>query len=164
MVPDTKALDSLANFNQRVRKADVVRVADPLDPSRTVLRRVIGLPGQKIKVDDQGVRINGKRLRQEEMGDLDGKRVLKEVIWSSPPARANAYLPMIADQPGGWKNETPVEVPEGYLYLMADNRDGALDSRWWGPVPLSAVQGVVRLRVGKADTWRPQWELMIPKE
>lgn len=148
----------------RVRRADVVLVTDPLDPSRRVLRRAIAAEGQKVKVDAQGVRINGKRIRQTEMGEHERYRVIKEVIWSRPPARPNPYLPLIVDQPSGWKMDEAVEVPEGHWYLLADNRDVGLDSRWWGPVPESEIHGVVRFRVGEADTWREAWQLLLPEE
>lgn len=149
----------------RVRRADIVLVADPLDPDRLVLRRAIADGGQKVLVDPQGVRVNGKRIRQQEMGEDGDYRVLKEVIWSKPPARANAYLPQIADQPGLWSMDEPVEVPEGHWFLLADNRDVGIDSRWWGPVPESAIRGVVRARwTAEADTWRPAREWVRPEE
>jgi signal peptidase I len=149
----------------RVRRADIVLVADPLDPERLVLRRAIANGGQKVLVDEQGVRVNGKRIRQQEMGEDGRYRVLKEVIWSKPPARANAYLPQIADQPGLWSMDEPVEVPEGHWFLLADNRDVGIDSRWWGPVPEADIRGVVRARWSDAaDTWRPARELLLPEE
>lgn len=154
----------------RVRKADVVWVEDPLDPSRTVLRRVVAVAGQKVVIDDGGVRVNGKRIRQQEMGDPPneappGETVLKEVIWSKPPARANKYFPILSDRPVRWSSDGVVEVPDGHWYVLADNRDAALDSRWWGPVPQSAIKGVVRARWGEADIWRESaFQLVIPEE
>lgn len=148
----------------RVRPADIVVVRDPLDDSATVLRRAIAGPGKKVRIDSGGIRINGKRIRQQEMGEDGDRRVLKEVIWSKPPARANAYLPEIANQPGSWTMEAAVEVPEGHWWVMADNRDVGLDSRWWGPVSEDDIVGVVRFRVSEEDTWRPAWELLLPEE
>jgi hypothetical protein len=58
-----------------------------------------------------------------------------------------------------------VTVPEGHWYLLAEDRDGALDSRFWGPVPEAAISGVARLRVGGTDAWRPQpVELLLAEE
>ena len=46
-------------------------------------------------------------------------------------------------------------VPDDRAYLSADNRDEALDSRWWGPVPLTSIGGVVVARIGAPTTpWR----------
>lgn len=156
----------------RIRKADVVLVTDPLDPSRRVLRRVVAAGGERVRIDDGSLRVNGKRVRQLEMGDPPdadpngpGETVLKEVIWSKPPARANKYFPTMADRRIRFSSDGVVEVPEGHIYVLADNRDAALDSRWWGPVPESAVHGVVRARWGEADIWRETgFEVVLPEE
>lgn len=149
----------------------MVLVTDPLDPSRRVLRRAIAHGGQKVRVEDGTVRVDGKRIRQQEMGDPpqadEGPEltVLKEVIWSKPPARANRFFPTISDRPTRWSAPGVVEVPEGHWYVLADNRDAALDSRWWGPVPESAIHGVARARYGEADIWRETaFELLLPEE
>lgn len=148
----------------RVRKADVVLLEDPLQPGRMVLRRVIAGPGQKVRIDDGGVRVNGKRIRQTDMGEDGPHRVVKEVIWSSPPARPNPYLTQLATLPVAWSSPGVVEVPDDHWYLLADNRDVALDSRWWGPVPAAAIEGVVRARLGTADTWREAAAVLLPEE
>ena len=155
----------------RVRRSDVVLVTDPLDPSRQVLRRAIAHGGQKVRFEEGAVRVDGKRIRQQEMGDPPappeglGQTVLKEVIWSKPPARANRYFPTISDRAARWSAPGVVEVPEGHWYVLADNRDEALDSRWWGPIPESAIHGVVRARYGEADIWRETaFELLLPEE
>lgn len=148
----------------RVRKADVVLLEDPLQPGRMVLRRVIADGGQKVRIDEGGVRVNGKRVRPTDMGDAEEYRIVKEVIWSRPPARANPYFTRQLRLPEAWSTPGVIEVPEAHWYVMADDRDGALDSRWWGPVPSSAIQGVVRARYGSADTWRTAWQLILPEE
>lgn len=149
----------------RVRKADVVLVTDPLDPSRSVLRRAIAGPGDRVRIDDSGVRVNGKRIRQTEMGDLPNSRVRKEVIWSSPPARANPYFTQIVVPEVPWSTPGVVEVPDGHWYLLADRRDHGVDSRWWGPVAESAISGVVRLHAGPTNTWREAAvQLVLPEE
>lgn len=149
----------------RVRKADVVLVDDPLDPGRRVLRRVIAAPGERVRIDDSGVRVNGKRIRQTEMGEADGHRVRKEVIWSRPPARANPYFTQLVIPEVAWSSPGVVEVPEGHWYVLADRRDQGVDSRWWGPVPESAIHGVVRLRYGPTNTWREAaFAVVLPEE
>ena len=150
-----------------VLKGDVVVLSDPLDPERTVLRRVLAMAGDKVLYEDGAVKINGKRIRQTDMGkdEIGGRerRVYKEVIWSRPPARPTNWLvTRLVDKPVLWKSDERVEVPEGHVFVLADDRDGALDSRWWGPVPLSAVRGVVRARLGEADEWREAFQILKP--
>ena len=158
-------------------RGDVVALADPLDPSRTVLRRAIqdgvddpkAKTPTKVKFEDGSMRVKGKRIRQKELGTLGtaetgGFKVFKETIWSKPPARATAWLiQRRLDKPVKWDDE-PCELPVGTWYLAADDRDRAVDSRWWGPVPADRIEGVVRARYGPADDWRPSFEFLSGTE
>lgn len=149
----------------RVRKADVVALADPLDPSRVVLRRAVAGPGDTVRYDEDGLRVNGRRIHQTDMGKVDGFRVYKEVIWSRPPPRANTYfVRILANKPVKYELPGKITVPEGHWYLLADDRDESLDSRWWGPIAESAIKGVVRFRIGHKDAWRSRFQLMYPAE
>ena len=150
-----------------VLKGDIVLLSDPLDPDRNVLRRVVALAEDKVIYDDGTMKINGKRVRQTDMGKSPvggrNRRVYKEVIWSRPPARATNWLiTRLVDKPVRWKLDEKIVVPEGHIYLLADDRDGAVDSRWWGPIPLTAVQGVVRARFGTSDEWREAFQILKP--
>jgi hypothetical protein len=55
-----------------------------------------------------------------------------------------------------------VTVPDGHWYLMADDRDVALDSRWWGPIDETEILGVVRLHRAVPDIWREEWQILRP--
>lgn len=134
-------------------RGDLVVLRDPLDPGRRVVRRTLAGGGAKVSWDENGVRVDSKRIRQTDMGMLEGDRLMKEVLWSKPPARAREWLVRLRKPPAPYLSEA-VLVPEGHWYLLADDRDRALDSRWWGPVPEQAIEGVIRLRVGAPDAWR----------
>ena len=143
-----------------VQRGDVVALKDPLDPSRTILRRAIGPQGTQVHFTDEGIRVDAKRLRVKDMGRLDGYGVYQETIWSKPPAKAVEWLIRRRGDPPVKGDAEPVDVPDGHWYLVADDRDDALDSRWWGPVPQSAIQGVVKLRYGTAHLWRKELEVL----
>ncbi|MEL6350092.1 MAG: signal peptidase I [Myxococcota bacterium] len=146
-----------------VFKGDVVLLNDPLDPDRTVLRRVVGMPGDKIRVEEGTFRINGKRVRQKDMNEGGSPPIWKEVIWSRPPARPTRWFVTYNEPKGTWSSDGPIPVPTGHVFVMADSRDVALDSRWWGPVPVDQIQGVVRARYGPADPQRETaFEFMRP--
>ncbi len=134
-------------------RGDIVVLRDPLDPDRRILRRTLTGGDTKVRWDEGGLRVNGKRVRQTDMGDLDGDSLQQEVIWSKPPARAKNWLVRLRRPAAFWTAGT-VEVPEDHWYLLVDDRDRALDSRWWGPVHQDAIEGVVRLRIGPSDPWR----------
>jgi signal peptidase I len=139
-----------------VLQGDVVLLADPLDPDQTILRRAIGPGGTAVVFTDDGVRVDSKRFRLKDMGKLDGYSVHQETLWSKPPARSVDWLTRRVREPSVRWAAQAVEVPQGHWYLLADDRDQAIDSRWWGPIPESEILGVVRLRYGPANTWRSQ--------
>ena len=147
-----------------VYPGDIVRLADPLDPARTILRRVIAGEDATVQFDAGGLRVGTKRIRQRAMGQHEDYELLKETIWAKPPGDSTDWL--IRHRTGTantWTADT-VTVPPDHWYLVADDRDNAVDSRWWGPVPKSAIEGVVRIRVGTANTWRPRMAWLMGKE
>ena len=144
-------------------RGDIVALHDPLDPSRTILRRAIAGDGNTVAYEDGVMRVGIKRVRQKEMGTDATYNTLEETMWSKPPARANTWLIRRRATNVRWKIDA-VSIPDHHWFLMADDRDGALDSRWWGTIPEADLLGVVRLRVGEADAWRAavQWLDPIP--
>ena len=143
-----------------ILQGDVVVLQDPLDPERTVLRRAIAGGGTTVRFTNDGIRVDSKRLRQKDMGSLDGYAVHQETLWSKPPARATEWLIRRRRDPSVQWAAEPVDVPEDHWYLLADDRDDAVDSRWWGPVPVASIRGVVRLRYGPPDPWRDRLVLL----
>jgi signal peptidase I len=144
-------------------RGDIVVLDDPLDPGHAVFRRALTGGDTKTRVEEEGVRINGKKVRQKDMGTDGEHRVFQETIWSKPPAVATSWRIRRNKATVRWGAE-PVEVPTDHWYLLADDRDYTLDSRMWGPVPNDALAGVVRLRVGPADEWRPAVEWLTGTE
>jgi signal peptidase I len=143
-----------------ILQGDVVALLDPLDPERTILRRAIAGGGTSVRYTDDGLRVGVKRLRLADMGVLNGYTVHKETIWTKPPAAPTEWLIRRRRDPSvQWEAEA-VDVPEDHWYLLADDRDDAVDSRWWGPIPAASIQGVVRMRYGPSDLWRPRLELL----
>jgi len=123
---------------------DVVRLWDPLDPQRSALRRVLGLPGDSVAFAGHAAIVNDKRLRPQAMGHLGQDAILME---------ADRYLVAVPRQPSHF-SQAPSAVPPDQLWLAADNRAVALDSRSWGPVRRQAIRDRVLLRLGPSDAWR----------
>ena len=140
---------------------DVVVLTDPLDPDATILRRIMAIGGQTIRYDEGSIRVGSRRLRRQAMGDAGEHLVAQETLWAKKPARGHQWLTQQVAYPATRWSADPVTVPDGYLYLLADNRDEAIDSRWWGNIPVEAIEGVVRFRLGKAHKWRPDWEWTV---
>jgi signal peptidase I len=94
-----------------------------------LVKRVIGLPGEKISVASGYVDINGKRLDETWLPSS------KQGITGQGPAGNNFNL------------SRPYVIPSNKYFVMGDNRMDSCDSRYWGTIPRSLIVGKVELRV-----------------
>ncbi len=149
MAPSLLAGDLVLLGGGTPTKGEVVAVVDPLDPSRWTLRRVETIGGA-IRYE-AGVYLTGNTPRTLEMG-RDDTYVTRTV---------DDHLVRLRAREVRWEME-PVGVPDDAAFLGADSRDDAMDSRWWGPLPLAALQGRVLLRIGApGHPWR-SWITTTP--
>ncbi|MDR3569211.1 MAG: signal peptidase I [Syntrophobacteraceae bacterium] len=100
------------------KQFDIVVFQYPKDPSVDYIKRVIGLPLQKIQIVDKKIYINDKLLK-EPFGHYGDPRIV----------------------PGPRDNFGPVVVPANHYFMMGDNRDNSSDSRFWGFVPTRDLVG-----------------------
>ena len=96
------------------KRGDVIVFKFPHDPKKDYIKRVIGLPGDKVQLTNKRLFINGTPVED-------------------PHA---SYLPY-----GNYRSFGPVTVPADRLFVMGDNRDESSDSRVWGFVPFSNLKG-----------------------
>jgi signal peptidase I len=108
------------------RRGDLVVFVYPPDPSKDFIKRIIGLPGEEVKIEKKTVLINGQPMQ-----DPWGRHAEKTV----PPATREKR-----DYFG------PVKVPAGQFFVLGDNRDGSYDSRFWGFVPRENLKGKAMVR------------------
>lgn len=123
---------------------DVVRIHDPMDRSRTTLRRVMALPGTRIGWEGNTPIVNGRAVRQRIM-EQDEKRVVllegDDVLIQTFPREDKTRV-------------TPEMLRKTDTWLAADNRDEGLDSRHWGKVPEEDLGWTVVLRFGPSNLWQ----------
>lgn len=105
----------------RPQRDDVIVFIYPVDTSKDFIKRVIGLPGEKIEIIGKKIYINGKPLR-------DKYGFYSDYGKNSQQLQDKYHM-------------KPITVPEGHLFVMGDNRNHSYDSRFWGFVPLSSVKG-----------------------
>jgi signal peptidase I len=122
--PTLVRLERLVLPHRDIRRGDVVVFKYPEEPERDFIKRVIGLPGDRLELRRKTVFINGQPL------------VEKGVQFLEPPPPEDA--PPSGDL-RSWYG--PVTVPEHQYFMMGDNRDNSQDSRYWGFLPESYVKG-----------------------
>ncbi len=111
----------------------------PEDPTQTFIKRVIGLPGDRIHIADKQVFRNGQRLNETYVEHRDTYiDTYRDNFPGDPnvPVEADAHKMLTEHVVNG-----EVVVPEGAYFVMGDNRDRSLDSRFFGFVPQANVIG-----------------------
>ena len=118
-------------------RGDIV-VFDPPESMRSpsgapFIKRVIGLPGDRVEIENGGVLVNGVELNEPYLFLRRGKPEPTE-----PGADGDTWV-----------------VPEGTLFVMGDHRSASADSREFGPIDISTVLGRALLRYWPFDSFGP---------
>jgi signal peptidase I len=151
-------------FGELPKRGDVVVFRWPGDRSQVWVKRVIGLPGDRIQMRDGQVWINGQPapLKADGIGEAEDDNGSGEPAHryvETLPGGVSHTIFKIHDN-GRLDNTAEVTVPPGHLFVMGDNRDNSADSR----VPVS--QGGVGLLstdnlVGRVDAIVGSWDMGI---
>jgi signal peptidase I len=123
------------------RRGDVIVFKWPSDPSINFVKRVVGVPGDTLVMHNGVLQRNGLPLRETYVThtSADADMAVDEFRWQRD------YLVKSARASGAYwpsrNNWGPLVVPPRDLFVLGDNRDNSLDSRYWGFVPDSLVRG-----------------------
>ena len=117
---DYLLVDEVSYHFEQPERGDVIVFKSPQDPSVYFIKRVIGLPGETVSVDNNAVTIDGKKLDEKYIsgGILDD-----------------------------WSGHVTFKLTSQQYFTLGDNRSNSFDSRYWGPLDKSAIIGLVRLRL-----------------
>ena len=124
-------------------RGDVMVFRFPQDPKLAFIKRVVGLPGDRLTYVDKKLTINGEPVETEAAGEFAfqqlnmrgySARRLRETIDGS-----DHYI--LIDDRATRPRSMEVVVPEGHYFVMGDNRDHSNDSRYWRFVPEENVLG-----------------------
>lgn len=117
---------------------DIVVFRWPPNPKFDYIKRVIGLPGDKVTYENKELRVNGKKfnLTSIPVGPENTNPYIHEFIESLPQFKHHIYQR---------NNVEPynfnITVPKNHYFVMGDNRDDSADSRYWGFVPDEFLRG-----------------------
>jgi len=121
------------------QRGDIIVFKFPQDEGRDFIKRVIALPGDKVEVRGKRVYVNDKPVQESYAVHLD------------PSMQENPHSPR--------DNFSPVKVPAGQLFMMGDNRDYSMDSRFWGFLDIKKIKGKAFIIYWSWDRerFRPRW-------
>ena len=107
-------------------RGDLVIIRDPRDPKSRYLKRIVGLPGERIQFFEGLLRVDGEHLVEPYIGGLPASLGVEENMWS---------------------------LAEGEYFVLGDNRGRSTDSRAFGPVDAGLIVGQVWFRYWPLDKW-----------
>lgn len=150
------------------QRGDVMVFRYPVDPSKNYIKRVIGVPGDRIEIRGLDLYINDTLIdsvRTDESVSIEECRYSRGYV-ALQPVTTWSFTETIDGKPHlmqrrtcARENETPrmahanqiIDVPSDSYFVMGDNRDNSQDSRFWGFVPKANI-------VGKASVIWMHWE------
>lgn len=116
------------------QRGDIV-VFDSERAGMRLVKRLIGLPGDVVMLRGNRVFVNGQEARLSATGSNPEGTLADEAL----PGRTHAV--QLARFAGPRADFGPVEVPEDHYFMLGDNRDNSMDSRWYGFVPRAEIVG-----------------------
>jgi signal peptidase I len=134
-------LDRLLLPSQRIKRGDLVIFRYPVNPSLYMVKRVVGLPGDWIQMRAGRVLINGRQLAEPyafySPSRPNGFRDdFPSLLEADPDVNLRWWIWL-----RGAAVDGKIQAPPGEYFVLGDNRNDSEDSRYWGFVPLSQMEG-----------------------
>jgi signal peptidase I len=129
-----------------VKRGDVILFEAPRTPEVTYVKRAVGLPGDRLAFRDGVLYVNGQAIQKsifpnrDVMYDIEEKD--QKTLYLEKLGDVNHYVILdgkFEQAPSRFMDE--IQIPEGYLFAVGDNRDHSYDSRYWGFVPMENLKG-----------------------
>ncbi len=136
--PSDSVADLLLPYLE-VERGDIIVFRYPIDLGQTFVKRVIGVPGDRVRIVDKALWLNGKPVDEPYVVHKSDYIDQYRDNFPSPP-NGQVYpsaIEMLENHAEGGE----LIVPEGRYFALGDNRDHSLDSRYWGFVPRENIIG-----------------------
>jgi signal peptidase I len=115
-------------------RGDVVVFKFPPNPSLDYIKRVIGLPGDRVQMRSGQLFINGEAVKREKTGEIDNPDITEMnrpvEVWRETLPNGVSYDTLDLTPNGIGDDTREFVVPEGHYFMMGDNRDNSTDSRF----------------------------------
>ena len=105
------------------QRGDIIVFHDPQDPGRNLIKRIIGLPGEILEIRSGQVFINGQPIDEPYLGSTSTR------------------------------SEPQIAIPDGYYFVMGDNRNNSSDSRSWGLLDTDRIVGKAAFTYWPVRLW-----------
>jgi signal peptidase I len=110
-----------------LERGDIVVFKYPRELSKDFVKRAVALEGETVEIRNKQIFLDGRPVEEDYKLHRDAR-----VLTRDGPYASDDY---IRDQFG------PIPVPPGHVFVMGDNRDNSMDSRYWGFLPVSYLKG-----------------------
>ncbi len=126
--------------NHGLKRGELVVFKFPKNREKYFIKRLIGLPGDKIEIKGTELFVNGEKRTGQAVSDSEGRRdenIKEGTTAFYEEGDSGAYV--VSYIGGTAREDLNMTVPEGYCFVLGDARDNSADSRHWGMVPLKDV-------------------------
>ncbi len=138
---------------QKIARGDIIVFHYPVDPAQHFVKRVIGVPGDRLRLVNKKVWINGKPIDEPYVRFLEPPN---NMFRDNFP---RTDIPAFGLEGKWWLemrklvDDGQLIVPEGHYFVLGDNRDDSQDSRYWGFVPLENIIGKPLVIYWSVQNW-----------
>src|SRR3974390_2285116 len=127
--------------SHRIERQDIVVFRYPVNPQQHFVKRIVGVPGDHVRLIDKHVYVNGVR----QADDYATFNWAQHDRFRDNFPNGGFYVDRIASkwfiQAQKLMDDGQLIIPEGYYFVLGDNRDDSYDSRYWGLVPAENIVG-----------------------
>jgi signal peptidase I len=126
-----------------IKRGDIIVFKFPPQPTTMYVKRVMGLPGDHLRVENKAVILNGHKLDEPYTQHIDPNLAPYRDNFPSTPVGLGQFYDRVTDMLEHHvdRNSNEIVVPPDSFFAMGDNRDNSSDSRYWGFVPRENIIG-----------------------